>query len=303
MSNRKPDAPRRACRYGHEYPVAATTPGRHRVCQVCQAAKKPKLCTAPSCPLKHYSKGHCRLHYVRLRDYGSLDAPAVPSVSERFWAKVNKNGSVPEGQPDLGPCWVWGSYTSGPPPSFNLGDRTMSARRWAWIDANGAESAEGLAVIALCRNKGCVRLSHLAVGDDDAKARNSSWSMQTHCLRGHEFTPENTHVKNGNHRQCRACRRNRANQWRQDNPDLARKRSNRSYLRRGGDARGFFYTEILRADPCSYCGATTEHIDHIRPLNLGGDSSWDNLTAACASCNSGKRDKPLLAYLLHRLSV
>jgi hypothetical protein len=27
--------------------------------------------------------------------------------SERFWAKVDKNGPIPAYRPDLGPCWLW----------------------------------------------------------------------------------------------------------------------------------------------------------------------------------------------------
>ena len=29
------------------------------------------------------------------------------SAEERFWAKVNKNGPVPEKNPELGPCWLY----------------------------------------------------------------------------------------------------------------------------------------------------------------------------------------------------
>ena len=27
--------------------------------------------------------------------------------TERFWAKVNRDGTVPAHCPELGPCWVW----------------------------------------------------------------------------------------------------------------------------------------------------------------------------------------------------
>ncbi len=37
---------------------------------------------------------------------------------------------------------------------------------------------------------------------------------QTHCDRGHEFTPDNTHVGKGGQRTCRACRRMREKQTR-----------------------------------------------------------------------------------------
>lgn len=38
-------------------------------------------------------------------------------------------------------------------------------------------------------------------------ARDSQRKRQTHCLRGHEFTPENTRLKPNGTRQCRECMR------------------------------------------------------------------------------------------------
>ena len=50
--------------------------------------------------------------------------------------------------------------------------------------------------------------------------------------------------------------------------------------------------EILRRDDhtCQYCGRTTHAltIDHVVPRRLGGGFSWENLVAACASCNRRK---------------
>lgn len=60
------------------------------------------------------------------------------------------------------------------------------------------------------------------------------------------------------------------------------------------------YEAILREDPCAYCGATAGEIDHIDPLSLGGSPEWDNLGAACRSCNASKHATPLLKYLLAR---
>ena len=57
---------------------------------------------------------------------------------------------------------------------------------------------------------------------------------------------------------------------------------------------------VLYADPCGYCGAPAEHIDHITPLVIDPDPHWDNLTAACRYCNQSKGDKPLLQFLLDR---
>jgi 5-methylcytosine-specific restriction endonuclease McrA len=58
------------------------------------------------------------------------------------------------------------------------------------------------------------------------------------------------------------------------------------------------YYQILRSDPCSYCGTLCEHIDHIIPLSNGGEHGWLNLTAACAPCNQSKHARSLLNFLM-----
>lgn len=57
------------------------------------------------------------------------------------------------------------------------------------------------------------------------------------------------------------------------------------------------YMQILRRDPCCYCGAEMQHVDHIVPVVADGSPSWDNLTAACARCNTRKRTKTLLTFM------
>jgi 5-methylcytosine-specific restriction endonuclease McrA len=50
--------------------------------------------------------------------------------------------------------------------------------------------------------------------------------------------------------------------------------------------------EILRRDDytCQYCGQHPKYltIDHIIPRSLGGNHTWENLVAACPSCNHRK---------------
>lgn len=58
-----------------------------------------------------------------------------------------------------------------------------------------------------------------------------------------------------------------------------------------------YYALVLDGDPCAYCGAPTEHVDHIEPVGQGGEHHWSNLTAACARCNGVKRDWSLLEGL------
>jgi len=55
--------------------------------------------------------------------------------------------------------------------------------------------------------------------------------------------------------------------------------------------------EILRRDDftCQYCGVHPSYltIDHVIPRRLGGHHNWDNLVAACPSCNHRKGSRTL----------
>ncbi len=42
---------------------------------------------------------------------------------------------------------------------------------------------------------------------------------------------------------------------------------------------------------CQYCGGPAESIDHVVPRSRGGRHAWENVVAACRSCNLGKRDR------------
>ena len=46
---------------------------------------------------------------------------------------------------------------------------------------------------------------------------------------------------------------------------------------------------------CQYCSThltqTQLTLDHVHPISLGGKTSWDNIVAACGSCNSRKGNK------------
>ncbi len=42
---------------------------------------------------------------------------------------------------------------------------------------------------------------------------------------------------------------------------------------------------------CQYCGGPAETVDHVVPKSRGGVHTWENVVAACKSCNGKKRDK------------
>lgn len=98
------------------------------------------------------------------------------------------------------------------------------------------------------------------------------------------------------------ARRKRREQMATYGPEYRHRWNTYNRLRRLGVERATAlaeeYVEVLRGDPCCYCGARMEHVDHIEPIIRGGSGDWDNLTAACAACNLRKQRRPLLAYLL-----
>lgn len=42
---------------------------------------------------------------------------------------------------------------------------------------------------------------------------------------------------------------------------------------------------------CQYCGGRADSIDHVMPRSRGGQHAWENVAAACRSCNLTKRDR------------
>lgn len=90
--------------------------------------------------------------------------------------------------------------------------------------------------------------------------------------------------------------------WRENNPEAWAQVNHRYRARLHATSfeNTSEYRSILKKDPCSYCGSEGKEVDHIDPLILGGTETNDNLTSACKSCNSRKRDKPMLLWMASR---
>jgi hypothetical protein len=156
-------------------------------------------CDRPIGP--HGGRGWCPMHYKRWYKFGDpLAAPARPTMAERFWAKVDKNGPV---HPRLGTrCWVWAAsvdplgygqlsadfLTASGRKRAMVGSHRYSFRLatgmfWPWI--------AHLEVDHRCHNPRCVRPAHLrsATRKQNLENRSGPTRRSKSGVRGVVFDP------------------------------------------------------------------------------------------------------------------
>lgn len=162
-----------------------------------------KLCNIDGCGRKHLAMGWCNAHYR-----ASRRAPTnTPSDLERLEAFISI-------EPNSG-CWLWTASTQrfgyG---QFRMNGKTRPAHRASW-ELHRWPIATDVFLLHVCDVPSCVNPDHLRPGTQrdnmrdmhsKGRARNGT-ENQTHCHRGHEFTPDNLIPNAAGSRMCRECAR------------------------------------------------------------------------------------------------
>ena len=121
---------------------------------------KPRMndgpCQVEGCPHPQIKQHLCGMHYARQHKRGSTN-PTRQYIPGGFWAKVNRNGPIPEHRPELGPCWVWIGAKNG---AAGYGRFTTTISQYAHHHLVGPPKI-GMQWDHLCFNRACVRPQHL----------------------------------------------------------------------------------------------------------------------------------------------
>jgi hypothetical protein len=120
----------------------------------------------------------------------------MKTAEERFWLKVTKTEQ----------CWLWTASTQRGYGAFAVrAGKLIRAHRFSYELLVGP-IPEGLVIDHLCRVRACVNPAHMEVvtmGENTARSNRAK--TQTHCKRGHAFSPENTYNRPDGARVCRVC--------------------------------------------------------------------------------------------------
>lgn len=109
-----------------------------------------RTCTIDGCGNPYVARGMCSKHYEVEKWAGRI--PPRPTMSERFWAKVDKRG------PDE--CWEWEAVRRGGYGRFSVKGRLREAHRVAY-ELTFGPIGDGMMIDHRCHNHPCCNPAHL----------------------------------------------------------------------------------------------------------------------------------------------
>lgn len=113
---------------------------------------------------------------------------------DSFRAKIDMNGG----------CWLWtGRLNRDEYGCFDIGKKNYLAHRISYMFF--VKDVGTLQLHHLCEVKNCVNPSHLQPITITEHLKLQKSASKTHCVNGHEYTPENTYRGPRGWRQCRIC--------------------------------------------------------------------------------------------------
>lgn len=191
-------------------------------------------CSVDGCEMRPKTRGWCELHYDRWRATGDPLAVLVDArPAEQRWRdsyEITDLGYVT-------PCWLWTGKVGVHGYGRIRNRRTTNgitdplAHRFAYEQVVGP-IPEGMTLDHLCHNadeacnsgtdcphRRCVNPDHLEPVTGQANVFRGRTpaainKAKTHCLHGHEFTPDNTRIIAGGKRQCVQCGARRQREFR-----------------------------------------------------------------------------------------
>lgn len=118
-------------------------------------------------------------------------------------------------------CWEWvGAQGKSGYGRVGYARGKMLGPHQASLMLHGVDIPKGMVVDHICKNHSCVNPKHLRVVTPRFNTVENSVGItavnarKTHCIRGHEFTPDNLVKTKNKHRGCRTCTNLKSKAWR-----------------------------------------------------------------------------------------